>query len=139
MSESDESREEGDYTKAEPLYRRALAIREKSLGPEHHSVAVSLHNLAAHYHSKEDYARAERLYRRVLAINSGRNTQASLFLFATWLSSTATTEITRRRNLCITGRWRSARRRLGRNTPMSLVLSTTSPCSMRQKATYLRP
>ena len=25
----------GEYSKAEPLYQRALAIREKSLGPEH--------------------------------------------------------------------------------------------------------
>ena len=25
----------GDYAKAEPLYRRALAIREKALGAEH--------------------------------------------------------------------------------------------------------
>jgi hypothetical protein len=31
---------------AEPLYRRALAITEKSLGPEHPNVAIRLNNLA---------------------------------------------------------------------------------------------
>ena len=36
----------GDYAKAEPLYRRALAIDEKALGPEHTDTANSLSNLA---------------------------------------------------------------------------------------------
>ena len=31
---------------AEPLYRRALAIDEKSFGPEHPNVASGLNNLA---------------------------------------------------------------------------------------------
>ena len=31
---------------AEPLYQRALAIREKALGPEHPDVATSLENYA---------------------------------------------------------------------------------------------
>jgi hypothetical protein len=31
---------------AEPLYRRALAITEKSFGPEHPDVAIRLNNLA---------------------------------------------------------------------------------------------
>ena len=34
---------------AEPLYKRALAIREKILGPAHPHVAASLNNLAALY------------------------------------------------------------------------------------------
>ena len=37
----------GDYAKAEPLYRRALAICEKALGPEHPDTATSLNSLAA--------------------------------------------------------------------------------------------
>jgi len=37
------------YAKAEPLYNRALAIREKALGPEHPDVATSLNNLAMLY------------------------------------------------------------------------------------------
>ena len=36
----------GDYAKAEPLYRRALAINEKALGAEHPDTATSLSNLA---------------------------------------------------------------------------------------------
>jgi hypothetical protein len=37
----------GDYDKVEPLYRRALAIQEKALGPDHPETANSLDNLAA--------------------------------------------------------------------------------------------
>ena len=58
----------GDYAKAEPLYRRALAIHEKALGPEHPDTATSLNNLAGLYNSMGDYAKAEPLYRRALAI-----------------------------------------------------------------------
>jgi hypothetical protein len=36
----------GNYSQAEPLYQRALAIYEKMLGKEHPSVAQSLNNLA---------------------------------------------------------------------------------------------
>ncbi len=38
---------QGHYAKAEPLYQRSLAIREKALGPEHPAVAQSLENYAA--------------------------------------------------------------------------------------------
>ena len=58
----------GDYAKAEPLYKRALAIREKALGPEHPDVATSLNNLATLYDTLGDYAKAEPLYKRALAI-----------------------------------------------------------------------
>ena len=34
------------YAEAEPLYRRALAIDEKSCGPDHPEVARDLNNLA---------------------------------------------------------------------------------------------
>ena len=40
-------RAQGKYAEAEPLYRRALAIKEKALGPEHPSVATVLANYAA--------------------------------------------------------------------------------------------
>ncbi len=36
---------QGRYAEAEPLYKRALAIKEKVLGPEHPEVATSLNNL----------------------------------------------------------------------------------------------
>jgi tetratricopeptide (TPR) repeat protein len=34
------------YAKAEPLYQRALAIREKARGPEHPDMATCLENYA---------------------------------------------------------------------------------------------
>jgi CHAT domain-containing protein/Tfp pilus assembly protein PilF len=47
---------------------RALAIREKVLGPDHPGTAKSLNNLALLLRSKDDYDGAEPLYRRALAI-----------------------------------------------------------------------
>jgi CHAT domain-containing protein/Tfp pilus assembly protein PilF len=61
-------RDKGDYTQAEPLFRRALTIAEKMLGAEHPYVAATLNNLADLYDTKGDYAQAEPLYRRALAI-----------------------------------------------------------------------
>ena len=37
---------QGKYDDAEPLYKRALTIREEVLGPDHPEVASSLNNLA---------------------------------------------------------------------------------------------
>ena len=58
----------GDYTNALPLYERALAIREKALGPQHADTATSLNNLASLYRAMGDYAKALPLYERALAI-----------------------------------------------------------------------
>ena len=58
----------GLYTQAEPLWARALEIREKSLGPEHPHVAMSLNNLAMLYYAQGAYAKAEPLFARALAI-----------------------------------------------------------------------
>src|SRR5262249_21869211 len=60
--------DKGDYAQAEPLYRRALAISEKTLGAEHPRTATVLNNLALLYYDKGDYAQAELLYGRALAI-----------------------------------------------------------------------
>ncbi|MDA2932472.1 tetratricopeptide repeat protein, partial [Nitrospinae bacterium AH-259-F20] len=57
-----------NYTKAEPLYRRSLTIREKTLGPEHPGVATSLNNLAGLFLSQGKYFEAEPLFKRSLAI-----------------------------------------------------------------------
>jgi tetratricopeptide (TPR) repeat protein len=57
---------------AEPLYQRALAINEKTLGPEHPNVARDLNNLALLYEVTGRYAEAEPLYQRALA--SGEKT-----------------------------------------------------------------
>ena len=57
-----------DYSEAEPLYQRALAISEKALGPDHPSTATSLNNLALLYKSQGQYEQAEPLYQRALGI-----------------------------------------------------------------------
>ena len=46
---AEQYRLQGRYAEAEPLYKRALSIREKALGPEHPQVATTLNNLAALY------------------------------------------------------------------------------------------
>ncbi len=55
-------RAQGKYPEAEPLYKRALAIREKALGPDHPDVAASLYNLAVLYHPVHRWP--PRLHRR---------------------------------------------------------------------------
>ena len=57
------------YGEAEPLYRRALAIREKVLGPDHLDVAKTLSSLASLFYRVQNYPeRAEPLLKRALAI-----------------------------------------------------------------------
>jgi tetratricopeptide (TPR) repeat protein len=45
--------ERGRYTDAEPLYQRALAIREKALGSEHPNVANSLNIIESPVRTKQ--------------------------------------------------------------------------------------
>jgi tetratricopeptide (TPR) repeat protein len=59
----------GKYDEARPLAERALAIRERVLGPEHPDVDASLNVLAAIHIRKSDYARSESLFQRALAIS----------------------------------------------------------------------
>jgi tetratricopeptide (TPR) repeat protein len=56
----------GQYTEAPPCLEKALAIREKVLGPEHPNTALSLNNLAELYRVQGRYAEALPFYRRVL-------------------------------------------------------------------------
>jgi tetratricopeptide (TPR) repeat protein len=58
----------GSYEEAEPLFQRALTIREKALGPDHPEVGASLNNLASLYGDQGRYEEAEPLYQRALAI-----------------------------------------------------------------------
>ncbi len=74
--------DQGKYAEAEPLYKRALAMMEKALGPDHKEVtnirnnltnlhtaqANELKNLAIRYHNQGKYAKAELLYKRSLEI-----------------------------------------------------------------------
>ncbi|HEX9256594.1 MAG TPA: tetratricopeptide repeat protein, partial [Candidatus Angelobacter sp.] len=64
-------RAQGKNSEAEPLYRRALAINEKALGPEHPNTASSLNNLALLLKEQGKFSEAEPLYRRALAIREG--------------------------------------------------------------------
>jgi tetratricopeptide (TPR) repeat protein len=61
-------RDGASRSEAEPLLRRALAVREQVLGPEHPDVATSLDNLAQLYGATGRPAEAEPLYRRALAV-----------------------------------------------------------------------
>lgn len=56
------------YHDSEPLYRSALAVYEKVLGPDHEEVAATVHNLAAVRAARGDDVGAEQHYRRALAI-----------------------------------------------------------------------
>jgi CHAT domain-containing protein/tetratricopeptide (TPR) repeat protein len=58
----------GRYAEAIPLAQRALAIREKTLGPFHPDLATSLNDLAVLYYNQGRYGDAEPLYKRALSI-----------------------------------------------------------------------
>ena len=61
----------GDYERAEPLYRQALAVREEELGSGDQLVAVSLNNLAFLYLAQSRDEAAEPLLLRTLEIQRG--------------------------------------------------------------------
>jgi len=61
-------KERARYTEAEPLYQRAISIREQQLGPLHPNTATSLNNLAALYQDQGKNEQAEPLYQRALSI-----------------------------------------------------------------------
>ena len=63
-------RTQGKYAEAEPLYRRSLAIWEKSLGSEHSHVATSLENYAALLRQTARADQAEKLEARAKAIRA---------------------------------------------------------------------
>jgi tetratricopeptide (TPR) repeat protein len=56
------------YAEAESLHQRALAIREKALGPDDPGTATCLNNLAGLHCRQGRYGEAEPLYQRALAI-----------------------------------------------------------------------
>jgi tetratricopeptide (TPR) repeat protein len=60
-------RHKGQYKEAEPLFKRALEINEKALGPDHPDTALSLHNLATLYASRGNFFNAAPLLARALA------------------------------------------------------------------------
>ena len=61
-------RETDRLAEAEPLYRRALAIDERSYGPDHPTVATRLNNLALLLRDTNRPGEAEPLFRRGVRI-----------------------------------------------------------------------
>jgi tetratricopeptide (TPR) repeat protein len=58
----------GTYRAARPYYERALAIREKTLGPDHPNTAESINNWAMLLKDNGDFTVARPYYERALAI-----------------------------------------------------------------------
>ena len=82
-----------DYAGAERLFRRALAINEKTLGPDNPATATSLGNLAAVLMAVGEYEGAEPLLRRALAVEEKAegpdhpHAASSLNAFGVWLKT----------------------------------------------------
>jgi tetratricopeptide (TPR) repeat protein len=57
-----------EYEQALQLYERALAVREKILGPQHPSVATSLNNLASLHKDMAAFDQAKSLFHEAVAI-----------------------------------------------------------------------
>jgi len=58
----------GTLRDAEPLFRRALAVREKSLGRDHPDVGQALNKSGEWYEKQGRHGDSERMFRRALAI-----------------------------------------------------------------------
>lgn len=61
---------QGNYAKAEPLFKRSLAIKEKAFDPDHTDVATTFANLADLYRATKRFEEAEKLQRRVAQIRA---------------------------------------------------------------------
>ncbi len=58
-----------DFAQAEALFHRALAIRERVLGPEHFGLVQNINNLAALHYARGELDQAEPLFQRALGIS----------------------------------------------------------------------
>ncbi|MEO7038579.1 MAG: tetratricopeptide repeat protein [Gemmatimonadaceae bacterium] len=58
-----------DFAQAEALFHRALAIRERVLGPEHFGLVQNINNLAALHYARGEFDQAEPLFQRALGIS----------------------------------------------------------------------
>ena len=65
-------RAQAKYSKAEPLYKNSLAIREKTLEPNHAAVAADLNNLASLLRKTNRKSEAAKLEARANAIPPAR-------------------------------------------------------------------
>ena len=60
--------DEGRYSEAADVAKKALKVAEDTFGDEHPNVAISLNNLAYLYDCQGNYIKSEPLYKRALAI-----------------------------------------------------------------------
>ncbi|MGE0200162.1 MAG: tetratricopeptide repeat protein [Candidatus Melainabacteria bacterium] len=60
---------QGRYAEAEPLYLRAIQVKEKALGNTHPSLATSYNGLADLYRAQGRFTQAEPMYLSALKIN----------------------------------------------------------------------
>lgn len=68
LSDAERSSKAGEITRAEDLYRQALALAEKGGGLNDQELVTSLIHLADFYFTHRSYDRSEPLYRRALSI-----------------------------------------------------------------------
>jgi tetratricopeptide (TPR) repeat protein len=61
-------REQGLYEQAEPLYQRALSLRQQHLGPQHPDVGETLYDLARFRQMQHRIPEALSLYQQALAV-----------------------------------------------------------------------
>jgi tetratricopeptide (TPR) repeat protein len=60
--------DQGDYEKAFEYYEKALEIDQKTLPPNHPSLAISYNNIAGVYHNMGEYLKATSFYEKALEI-----------------------------------------------------------------------
>jgi tetratricopeptide (TPR) repeat protein len=124
----------GRHAESRSLHERALAIRERELGPDDPSVGSSLNNLATVHFAMGQYTDAERLFARALAI-SERYFGSDHHLVATSLNNLAMVHGSR-------GRYSQARalheRALAIREPPSRLASTSSTRSP-SRSSYSTP
>ena len=133
--------EQGKYAEAEPLYQRALRIREQRLGTRPSQVPIRSTDLAHLYREQGKYAEAESLYRRALHIREQQLGQTIPMWpprSTTWRSCTGSRASMRRPSRSTSERCASGSRR-SQTIPMWPTRSTDlaapatgSRASMRQ-------
>ena len=133
---------QGKASDAEPLAKRALAIREKALGGEHPDVGKSLNTLACLYDMEGKAEEARLLHKRQLTLAEkaqGRITWMSPRFSTTWRQSIMYCIRTRRPRRPTSGPSLSARRLWVKNPSTLPRRCTTSECSISTRANLLTP
>jgi len=68
LKEAQQAFSQGNFAQAEPLYKRALELVERSYGEDHADTMLCVQNLADTYYSLRKYKEAVPLFRRLLVI-----------------------------------------------------------------------